>query len=107
MSSVLSSLGVYLAATYDGIGQVVRPSSESLGLLHDLLVNTRLLGTHDHGALLRVNLGVQPGVADKVRDPLLRALLVHVELAREHLQDGSIDVKTCNNPSEGDHEPLT
>mmetsp|Transcript_36013 Transcript_36013/g.75311 ORF Transcript_36013/g.75311 Transcript_36013/m.75311 type:complete len:330 (-) Transcript_36013:276-1265(-) len=38
--------------------------------------------------LLRVDLGVKPGVADQVHDPELRLLLAHVELVREH---GNVD----------------
>ena len=51
----------------------------TLGLLDDLLVN-RLRGVvHDDSALLVIDLGVNPGVANKVDNPLLTLVLVQTE----------------------------
>lgn len=51
----------------------------TLGLLNDLLVD-RLRGVvHDNSALLVIDLGVNPGVANKVDNPLLTLVLVETE----------------------------
>lgn len=51
----------------------------TFGLLDDLLVN-RLRGVvHDNSALLVIDLGVNPGVANKVDNPLLSLILVQTE----------------------------
>jgi hypothetical protein len=51
----------------------------TLGLLDDLLVNRLRRVVHDNSALLVIDLGVNPGVANKVDNPLLTLILVQTE----------------------------
>lgn len=51
----------------------------TLCLLNDLLVDRLGRVVHNHSALLVVDLGVNPGVADQVDNPLLALVLVQTE----------------------------
>ena len=67
----------------DSRAQDLCPEEGSLGLLDNLLVH-RLRGVvHDHGALLVVDLGVNPGIADEVDNPLLTLVLAQTKAGRE------------------------
>ena len=56
--------------------QDLRPEEPSLGPLDHLLVDAAGRVVHDDRSLARVDLGVQPCVADQVDDPLLARLVV-------------------------------
>jgi hypothetical protein len=62
-----------------GLPQDLCPEEGSLGLLNDLLVNRLGRVVHDDGALLVVDLGVNPGVADEVDNPLLTLILAQTK----------------------------
>lgn len=63
----------------DSSAQDLCAEEGTLGLLDDLLVD-RLRGVvHDNSALLVIDLGVNPGVANKVDNPLLTLVLVQTE----------------------------
>ena len=51
----------------------------TLCLLDDLLVNRLGRVVHDNSALLIVDLGINPGVADQVDNPLLTLVLAQTE----------------------------
>lgn len=63
----------------DSSAQDLCAEEGTLGLLDDLLVD-RLRGVvHDNSALLIIDLGVNPGVTNKVDNPLLTLVLVQTE----------------------------
>lgn len=61
------------------IPQDLCPEESAFCLLNNLLVNGLRWVVHDHSALLVVDLGVNPGVADEVDNPLLALILAQTE----------------------------
>lgn len=61
----------------------LRPEKAALGLFNDLLVDVVGWMIHHHGAVLRINLGIQPRLADKIDNPLLAVVWVEAELGRQ------------------------
>jgi hypothetical protein len=55
------------------------PEEGTLRLLNDLLVNRLGRVVHDNGALLVVDLGVNPGITDEVNNPLLTLILAQTK----------------------------
>lgn len=69
------------------------PEETALGPLDDLLVDAAGRVVHDDGALARVDLGVEPRVADQVDDPLLAGLVVEAQgLAQALDVDARVDL---------------
>lgn len=62
-----------------GLPQDLCPEEGTLSLLNDLLVNRLGRVVHDNGALLVVDLGVNPGVADEVDNPFLTLILAQTK----------------------------
>ena len=69
----------------EGVGEVVAPRRQVLRLVDDLLVNRVGGVAHDDAVLSGVDLGVEGGVADKVDDPSLGVVRLHIELLRQGL----------------------
>mmetsp|Transcript_23008 Transcript_23008/g.60095 ORF Transcript_23008/g.60095 Transcript_23008/m.60095 type:complete len:230 (-) Transcript_23008:741-1430(-) len=59
--------------------------AEDLCLLNHLVVDRRHLRRHEDVPRLRVDLGVEAGVADERNHPLFGVVLVHVQLLGQHL----------------------
>lgn len=65
------------------IPQNLCAEESTLRLLNHLLVHRLRWVVHDHRTLLVVNLGINPGVADQVDDPLLALILAQAETGRQ------------------------
>lgn len=76
------------------LGERFRTDRQRVNLLDKLLVRAELLSAHDDVSELRVDLGVQPSVADKIYDPALGFLLIHVELVGKH-PEGEQNYANC------------
>lgn len=75
------------------IPQDLCPEESAFCSLNHLLVNRLRWVVHDHSALLVVDLGVNPGVANEVYDPLLTLILAQTETS------GQIPVDTLGGVS--------
>ena len=65
-----------------GLPQDLCPEEGTLRLLNHLLVNRLGRVGHNHSALLVVDLCVNPGVTDKVDNPLFAFILTEAETGR-------------------------
>lgn len=65
------------------IPQNLCPEESTLRLLDHLLIHRLRRVVHDHRTLLVVNLGINPGVANQVDDPLLALILAQAETSRQ------------------------
>lgn len=77
------NLGLGRLTLVDRGGQDLRAEGKTLGSLNDLLVHGGVVGVHEDGVFLVVNLGVHTGVTDQVDDPLLTLFLGHVQGLRQ------------------------
>jgi hypothetical protein len=66
-----------------GLPQDLCPEEGTLRLLNHLLVNRLGRVVHNHSALLVVDLGVNPSVADEVDNPLLTLILAQTKTSRQ------------------------
>jgi hypothetical protein len=76
--------GVLAALLLQVARQHIGAEAQRLGLVDHLLVHAWLGAAHNDVMLFRVNLRVEPGIADQIDDPELCLLLAHVELVGKH-----------------------